>query len=425
MEEAPGCCSEQNPPSRRSARTTELRMKPQNIRTLSLIFSIVFYLLLGAAVFDALESDSEVSRKKALEQKLNELKRKYGFTAEDYRDIERVVLQSEPHRAGRQWKFAGSFYFAITVITTIGYGHAAPRTDAGKAFCMFYAVLGIPLTLVMFQSLGERINTFVRFLLRRAKQGLGFQQTDVSMGNMVLVGLLSCMSTLCVGAAAFSHFEDWTFFNAYYYCFITLTTIGFGDFVALQKTDALQKRPRYVAFSFVYILVGLTVIGAFLNLVVLRFLTVSTGEHDVKPESREEEMPQEVPEAETADISYRDGHNSLCNLSLPMQGGTSCMNLLPCPAEECRLVFPEQKKLSEHSRLRALLSCICCDFYDLPSLPHPDEVGGHSNPVFYNSISYRVEQASCSSCITSSPASPSSEALCTGKNNPHTRRKSL
>ncbi|KAL3059138.1 hypothetical protein OYC64_011132 [Pagothenia borchgrevinki] len=218
-------------------------MKPQNIRTLSLILSIVFYLLLGAAVFDALESQSEVFRKKALEQKLNDLKRKYGFTAEDYRDIERVVLQSEPHRAGRQWKFAGSFYFAITVITTIGYGHAAPRTDAGKACCMFYAVLGIPLTLVMFQSLGERINTFVRFLLRRAKQGLGFQQTEVSMGNMVLVGLLSCMSTLCVGAAAFSHFEDWTFFNAYYYCFITLTTIGFGDFVALQKTDALSKRP--------------------------------------------------------------------------------------------------------------------------------------------------------------------------------------
>ncbi|KAK1901130.1 Potassium channel subfamily K member 9 [Dissostichus eleginoides] len=406
-------------------------MKPQNIRTLSLILSIVFYLLLGAAVFDALESESEVFRKKALEQKLDDLKRKYGFTAEDYRDIERVVLQSEPHRAGRQWKFAGSFYFAITVITTIGYGHAAPRTDAGKAFCMFYAVLGIPLTLVMFQSLGERINTFVRFLLRRAKQGLGFQQTEVSMGNMVLVGLLSCMSTLFVGAAAFSHFEDWTFFNAYYYCFITLTTIGFGDFVALQKTDALSKRPPYVAFSFMYILVGLTVIGAFLNLVVLRFLTVSTGERDVKPESRVTEQPQdtqgdrEVSEAETADVSYKDGHSSLCNLSLPMQGGTSCMNLLQSPVEERRLVLPEQKKLSDPSRLRALLSCICCALYDRPSPPHPDEVGGHSNPVFYNSISYRVERASCSSCFTSSQASPCSQALCAGKNYPHSRRKSL
>lgn len=107
-------------PSLRSTRTSQLRMKAQNIRTLCLILSIVFYLLIGAAVFDALESDSESSKKRALEQKLNELKKKYGFTEDDYREIERVVLQSAPHRAGRQWKFAGSFYFAITVITTIG-----------------------------------------------------------------------------------------------------------------------------------------------------------------------------------------------------------------------------------------------------------------------------------------------------------------
>ncbi|XP_029133164.2 potassium channel subfamily K member 15-like [Labrus bergylta] len=417
-------------------------MKTQNIRTLSLILSMVFYLLIGAAVFDALESDSESSKKKALEQKLNELKKKYGFTDDDYKEVERVVLLSEPHRAGRQWKFAGSFYFAITVITTIGYGHAAPRTDAGKTFCMFYAVLGIPLTLVMFQSLGERINTFVRYLLSRAKQGLGLQVTEVSMGNMVLVGLLSCASTLCIGAAAFSHFEDWTFFNAYYYCFITLTTIGFGDFVALQKKDALQKRPPYVAFSFMYILVGLTVMGAFLNLVVLRFLTVSTEEPDVKPEAAGQvqgTQPEDthvdkevaVAEAETADIGYRgskDGHSSLNNMSLPMEGGSSCMNLLPSPMKEQRLVLSEHAELSEPSRLRFFYSCcMCCDS-DIDNSPiqaHCDEEGGHSNPVFYSSISYRVDQASCSSCTGSSQASPGSAALCLGYNNHQKRRKSL
>uniref|UniRef100_A0A8D3C810 Potassium channel, subfamily K, member 15 n=1 Tax=Scophthalmus maximus TaxID=52904 RepID=A0A8D3C810_SCOMX len=252
-------------------------MKKQNVRTLSLILCMFSYLLVGAAVFDALESESESSRRRVLELKRSEMKKKYRFSEDDYREIERVVLQAEPHRAGRQWKFAGSFYFAITVITTIGYGHAAPGTDAGKVFCMFYAVLGIPLTLVMFQSLGERMNTFVRYLLHKAKQCTGVRRTEVSMENMVLVGFLSCIGTLCVGAVAFSYFEGWSFFHAYYYCFITLTTIGFfGDFVALQKTEDLQEKTPYVAFSFMYILVGLTVIGAFLNLVVLRFLTMNT-----------------------------------------------------------------------------------------------------------------------------------------------------
>uniref|UniRef100_A0A3Q3B2K6 Potassium channel subfamily K member n=1 Tax=Kryptolebias marmoratus TaxID=37003 RepID=A0A3Q3B2K6_KRYMA len=290
-------------------------MKARNIRTLSLVLSVVFYLLIGAAVFDALETEGESSRKKVLEQQLNELKTKYGFVEEDYRQMERVILQSEQHRGGRQWKFTGSFYFAITVITTIGYGHTVPRTDAGKAFCMFYAVLGIPLTLVMFQSLGERINAFVRFLLRRAKHGLGFRKTEVSMGNMVLVGLLSCVSTLCVGAAAFAHFEDWTFFNACYYCFVTLTTIGFGDYVALKKNDALQERLPYVAFCFTYILVGLTVIGAFLNLVVLRFLTVSLDESDLSSEEGNEEQQLQLKEMKgerKAAETSEEGQSSLC-----------------------------------------------------------------------------------------------------------------
>lgn len=97
-----------------------MRMEEKNLRSLCLILSIVLYLLIGAAVFDALESDSESAKTEALEEKLEELKLKYGFSEGDYREVERVVLQAAPHRAGRQWKFAGSFYFAITVITTIG-----------------------------------------------------------------------------------------------------------------------------------------------------------------------------------------------------------------------------------------------------------------------------------------------------------------
>uniref|UniRef100_A0A8C5IWT1 Potassium channel subfamily K member n=1 Tax=Junco hyemalis TaxID=40217 RepID=A0A8C5IWT1_JUNHY len=261
-------------------------MKRQNVRTLALIVCTFTYLLVGAAVFDALESEAETAERRRLEAKSDELKRKYNLSAESYGELERVVLKLKPHNAGVQWKFAGSFYFAITVITTIGYGHAAPSTDGGKVFCMLYALLGIPLTLVMFQSLGERINTLVRSLLRRLKKRLGMRRPEVSMANMVTIGFFSCVSTLCIGAAAFSHYENWSFFQAYYYCFITLTTIGFGDYVALQKDHALQTQPQYVAFSFVYILTGLTVIGAFLNLVVLRFMTMNAEDERRDAEQR-------------------------------------------------------------------------------------------------------------------------------------------
>lgn len=41
---------------------------------------------------------------------------------------------------------------------------------AGRSFCMIYALIGIPLGLVMFQSIGERLNTFVGSSLKFAKR---------------------------------------------------------------------------------------------------------------------------------------------------------------------------------------------------------------------------------------------------------------
>ncbi|XP_077444050.1 potassium channel subfamily K member 3a [Stigmatopora argus] len=261
-------------------------MKRQNVRTLALIVCTLTYLFVGAAIFDALESKEETSQRLELFLRRSELLRTFNLSTRDFEKLERVILQLKPHKAGVQWEFAGSFYFAITVITTIGYGHAAPSTDGGKVFCMMYALLGIPLTLVMFQSVGERINTFVRFLLHRLKKCLGMRRTEVSMVNMVTVGFVSCISTLFAGALAFSYFEGWSIFHAYYYCFITLTTIGFGDYVALQNDEALQTKPDYVAFSFIYILTGLAVIGAFLNLVVLRFMTMNAEDEKRDAEQR-------------------------------------------------------------------------------------------------------------------------------------------
>uniref|UniRef100_A0ACB8F6J2 Potassium channel sub K member 15 n=1 Tax=Sphaerodactylus townsendi TaxID=933632 RepID=A0ACB8F6J2_9SAUR len=95
-------------------------MKRQNLRTVALIGCVFSYLLVGAAVFDALESEAETGQRRLLEEKRLDLQRKYSFSSDDYRELERLVLRAEPHRAGRQWRFAGSFYFAITVITTIG-----------------------------------------------------------------------------------------------------------------------------------------------------------------------------------------------------------------------------------------------------------------------------------------------------------------
>lgn len=133
-------------------------MKRQNVRTLSLVVCTFTYLLIGAAVFDALESKEEERRDILLKGNYittdnikfidlfvlvssNALKRKYNMTDEDYRMIELVIIEYKPHKAGPQWKFAGAFYFATVVLAMIGYGHSTPVTSGGKAFCIGYAVV--------------------------------------------------------------------------------------------------------------------------------------------------------------------------------------------------------------------------------------------------------------------------------------------
>jgi potassium channel subfamily K protein 9 len=60
---------------------------------------------------DALESDTERRRWEALEAIEDIIVQKYNITTNDLRIIETVILKTEPHKAGKQWKFTGAFYY--------------------------------------------------------------------------------------------------------------------------------------------------------------------------------------------------------------------------------------------------------------------------------------------------------------------------
>ena len=58
------------------------------------------------------------------------------------------------------------------------------------------------------------------------------EETGLSSNIGIAVGsLLILIIFLSIGAYFFSVYEDITFFDAFYFCFITMTTIGFGDIV--------------------------------------------------------------------------------------------------------------------------------------------------------------------------------------------------
>lgn len=114
------------------------------------------------------------------------------------------------------------------------------------------------------------------FVIRLVKRSLNCRHQQATEINLICVVTTLSSLTIAGGAAAFSKFEGWSYFDSVYYCFITLTTIGFGDMVALQKDNALNRKPEYVMFALIFILFGLAIVAASLNLLVLRFVTMNT-----------------------------------------------------------------------------------------------------------------------------------------------------
>lgn len=113
-------------------------------------------------------------------------------------------------------------------------------------------------------------------MIRLVKRSLNCSHQQATELDLICVVTTLSSLTIAGGAAAFSEFEGWSYFDSVYYCFITLTTIGFGDMVALQKDNALNRKPEYVMFALIFILFGLAIVAACLNLLVLRFVTMNT-----------------------------------------------------------------------------------------------------------------------------------------------------
>ena len=72
---------------------------------------------------------------------------------------------------------------------------------------------------------------------------------------MPIVATLGILAAyILMGAAIFSFTENWSILDGAYFCFITFTTIGFGDFV--PGRNSLANEDGKVFLCAVYLLFG-------------------------------------------------------------------------------------------------------------------------------------------------------------------------
>jgi hypothetical protein len=77
----------------------------------------------------------------------------------------------------------------------------------------------------------------------------------------IYVSFLVIASYILIGASFFTIWEDdWNFLIGSYFCFITLTTIGFGDYVPGSTVNSWDNQEKLVLCA-LYLIIGLALIA--------------------------------------------------------------------------------------------------------------------------------------------------------------------
>uniref|UniRef100_A0A3B3CNS1 Potassium two pore domain channel subfamily K member 2 n=1 Tax=Oryzias melastigma TaxID=30732 RepID=A0A3B3CNS1_ORYME len=260
-------------------RTTVMRWKTVS----AIFFLVVLYLIIGATVFRALEQPQENSQKLAiLAEKLKFLDLHSCVNASELEDLVKQVVSAV--RAGvtptgnlslqtSLWDLSSSFFFAGTVITTIGFGNISPHTEGGRIFCIIYALLGIPLFGFLLAGVGDQLGTIFGKGIAKVEKMIKWKvsQTKIRVISTLLFILFGCLIFVALPAVIFKHIEGWSTLESIYFVVITLTTIGFGDFVAGEKEYLNYYKP----VVWFWILVGLAYFAAVLSMIGDWFRVIS------------------------------------------------------------------------------------------------------------------------------------------------------
>lgn len=260
-----------------------------------LFVTLCVYLCVGAGIFYALESPNEEDVCEATKVELREGLKTFRkdslvggqVSASDIRALMDLVQSAagngvtlndvkEPECSSPMWNYGNAFFFCVTMVTTIGYGNFAPATSGGKAFCVIYAFFGIPIFGVMLISVGAKIahqmekfnNKVVANVVRGKEGGSKSNVVMLKIWGQVVILVASIVFIhiffLLIPAGIISAVEGWDYAVTLYFTYITLTTIGLGDFVAGFDGEISQKA-IYMIFVYAWILVGLGGMSILIN----------------------------------------------------------------------------------------------------------------------------------------------------------------
>ncbi|ENN82598.1 hypothetical protein YQE_01030, partial [Dendroctonus ponderosae] len=213
-----------------------------------LLVALAGYTVLGGLVFRRLEYPAELSRIEYHNSTLSQTRQNLIRIIVNNSDLRNLIsIELDNYEKALE----------------VGYGNIVPMTLEGKAFCVVFALIGIPLTMTVIADWGRLFASTLSAVMQQIPplpKSLRNAMVARRTSSYALSAVCFLFVYLAAGAAIFVLWEEeWSFFDGFYFCFITMTTIGFGDLVPTQ--------PKYMLLCTLYILVGLALTSTIIELV--------------------------------------------------------------------------------------------------------------------------------------------------------------
>ncbi|KAG0098053.1 Potassium channel [Podila epicladia] len=179
-----------------------------------------------------------------------------------------IIVGAAIYTALEGWSFDEAVNFCIVSFATIGYGNISPKTVAGQIVFFTYGILGISVIAFFIVSLRNAVIEqfewrlvekfsrpahMIRVQTRMSTRDLSYpiarfeeeQRVKKAVKRTMIIRMFTIWIFLWFGGAGV-------------FCAVTLTTIGFGDYV--------PKEPGAIEFWNIYVFVGLSVFAYILSL---------------------------------------------------------------------------------------------------------------------------------------------------------------
>lgn len=133
------------------------------------------------------------------------------------------------------WDVADCIYFLNVTIFTVGYGDYSPTSNNSRLFTILVILFGL---VFVFKIVEQFASFIIEYAEEQAKALLNDKLATADMLlnqdrhkflRKRLYSIFSILLVVLLGSIFYWQNEDWDFIQAFYFCIVTTTTVGYGD----------------------------------------------------------------------------------------------------------------------------------------------------------------------------------------------------